>query len=407
MSSSLPINASLASALALHGGTNSNNGRNSSVASMTGGGSTNKKMSIHALKVHPSLPWVAYLAEEKQTTVVNSQRLVVQQYNRSQGPRHKTPHSSTTDPTILAALPMEKLPPHINRFRQSKSKSSKITNHPMTLATLGPLQSITFLDREALFWQTRRKYGAQTNLEIGGAAVVDQEEEELVLHADLDLNNVEGGMGRGLCLSLQFSRLLVILRFNKTVASCAKDSTDLFTVLCCLEGARESGKEAKIQYTPTSAAIPLTSSVVVYGCSDGAMRFHNLVPNMLYSPKMEPSLLSSPSSSSEAAKSTKHTRQSIIKSVRGPNGRNDPVVKIVNVDPAYNESKHSRGETPIETPTTVSDETTLVLSSRLLTVCSSGVAFLWDVRIVIDRSSGALRDLNVLPVSCSSGTGFG
>jgi hypothetical protein len=113
------------------------------------------------------------------------------------------------------------------------------------------------------------------------------------------------------------------------------------------------------------------------------------------------------------------SRQSTIKSVRGPNGRNDPVVKILNVDPAYhhddddddddNEGHRRGGGDKSATTTTIgdsssssSDARTLIMRSRILTACGSGVAFLWDVRVAIDRSSGSLRDLTVLPVSSSA-----
>jgi hypothetical protein len=101
-----------------------------------------------------------------------------------------------------------------------------------------------------------------------------------------------------------------------------------------------------------------------------------------------------------------------IKSVRGPNGRNDPVVHILNVDPAYyhdddtddgmkSTANGGGGDSTTNTNTTniTSDYRTLVMRSRIITVCGSGVAFLWDVRVSIDRSTGSLRDLTVLPVS--------
>ena len=435
----LTMNASLASALALHGvAKNKSNNEFPTPA----GWNTRKKTSIHALTVHPSLSRVAYLEEEEtvisilpnytnvptnkrnrgsspksakaEPSSTKSQRLVIQQYNNH---IHEILNGRRSQNSVLASVPMEKLPPQINKFRQPKSKSSKITNQPLTLASLGPLQSITFLDRDALFWQTRRQYGRLTNLDISTSALMnsgseEMNEEEAVLYSDSDMNNVDGIMGKGLCLGLQFERVLVVLQFNNN-----HSADDQITVLCCLEGQRtnaSSGKEIKVQYTPTSSAVPITNSIVVYGCSDGAMRFHNLVPSMLYSSKDNASgtaVFSLPSSSSSSIGGVggkpynKQTRQATIKSVRGPNGRNDPVVKIVNVDPAYNEVKQSKENlssipTPDENGTgTYSDYTTLVIRSRLLTVCASGVAYLWDVHVLIDRASGALRDMNVLPVS--------
>jgi len=417
------------------------NGRQSSSSA-----NTRKKTSVRALVMHPSLPRIAYMAEEtivsggpsqpinqskknksprsgsapspsQQTTTVKHQHLIIQQFNRNHGFNENIIHNKNSN-DILATLPMENLPLAINKFRQPKSKSSKVTQHPFTLASLGPLQSISFLDCAALFWATRRHYGSLSNLERA-ASMMNREKNDIVLRADYDPSNVAatgdyGGMGYGLCLGLQFSRALVLVRFhNNPKASSPNNSTsehERFIVLCCLEGQRQtSGKDTKVQYTPTSAPLPISNSVVVYGCSDGAMRFHNLVPSLLYSTKMDlvtTPLSSNSSSSSSVGKSSKQTRQSTIKSVRGPNGRNDPVVQIVNVDPAYHASSHLRGDTTtaVGIPTQVggeagneSDDVNLILRSRILTVCASGVAFLWDVHITLDRSSGALRDLNVLP----------
>jgi len=406
---------------------------------------TQKTSNIRALEVHPSLPLIAYLEEELSTTnvpsptnkrssrgspptsaaasnnnthtsAVKSQRLVIQQYNR-----HGTSVSNnSTGGNILASVSLNKLPSYINQYRQHKSKSYKITNSNFTLSSLGQLQSITFLDRNALFWHTRRQYGFLSNLKESSSGFLEGEQKQpIVLHADSDLNNVNGIMGKSLCLGLQFDNVLVVLQFNNNTTNTTAEEQDEITILCCLEGQRtSSGKDLKVQYTPTSAFVPVTNSIVVYGCSDGAMRFYNLVPSMLYSSKVEQhqgagvvsASPSSPTSTTSSIGSSKQTRQSTVKSVRGPNGRNDPVVKIINVDPLYNISTSSKqssliptpqGNNDAETKSDDQDDATLVLHSRLLTVCASGVAFLWDVHVMIDRATGALRDLNVLPVSIS------
>jgi len=364
------------------------------------------KTSIQALSIHPSLPLVAYLAEDTASDfgarnkskpgstslqpTVKTSRLVIQKFNRNV---ENIDSLASSQGNVIATLPMKDLPQHINRFRQPKTKTSKISSQPFTLATLGSLKSITFLDRDALFWQTRRKYGTQSNLDASNAS-------DTVL--DVNANKCgKGMMGQGLCLGLQYTSVLIILQINDT-------HSDPFTVLSCLEGQRalsNNGKDYVTQYVPTSAALPVTNSIIIYGCSDGAMRFHSLVPSMIYNSKPDTLSFSESSSSSpineSEVKSPKNSRQATIKSVRGPNGRNDPVVKIVNVDPAYNENYHNEQDTvPAHiggNAVTVSNATTLVLSSRLLTVCASGVAFLWQVDISIDRASGTLRDLNVLP----------
>jgi len=403
-----------------------------------------KTSNIRALEVHPSLPQIAYLEEElistpnvpsptnkrssrvsptsaaaannsTPQTAIKSQRLVIQQYNRHSASVSNY-NNNNTGGNILASISLNKLPSYINQYRQHKSKSYKITNSNFTLSSLGQLQSITFLDRNALFWYTRRQYGSLSNLKESSCGGLEGElKQPIVLHADSDLNNVNGIMGKGLCLGLHFDNVLVVLQFNNT--KIIAEEQDEITILCCLEGQRtSSGKDLKVQYTPTSAFVPITNSIVVYGCSDGAMRFYNLVPSMLYSSKVDQhqgsgvvsSSPSSPTSTTSSIGSSKQTRQSTVKSVRGPNGRNDPVVKIINVDPLYNISTNSKqasliptsqGSNDAETKSDDQDDATLVLHSRLLTVCASGVAFLWDVHVMIDRATGALRDLNVLPVS--------
>lgn len=399
MGYSLPLHPSLAAALA-------------APQTTTQQQSFGRKTRIQALSIHPSLPQVAFLAEDTSEFGARSKskpgsasiplsskssQLVVQKFNRDE---QNVDSLLSSHSDVIAAISMNDLPEHINRFRQPKSKTSKISNQPFTLATLGSLKSITFLDKDALFWQTRRKYGAQSNLNASTASVT-------VL--DVNGNKCEKGLGQGLCVGLQFNSALVVLEINDPQQF---GSNDPFTVLCCLEGQRalsNNGKDYVTQHVPTSEVLPVTNSIIVYGCSDGAMRFHSLVPSMIYASKRDTlsftSEESSTSSSSQinesAVKSTKNSRQATIKSVRGPNGRNDPVVKIINLDPAYNEIYHHEedavpahigGNTP-----TVSNNTTLVLTSRLLTVCASGVAFLWQVDISIDRASGTLRDLNVLP----------
>ena len=401
MGTSLPFNPSLAAALAANGAdvTKQQQQQQSGIGTKT---------RIQALVIHPSLPRVAYLAEDtvidfgarnknkpgsaslQQRTVKTSQ-IVIRKYNRDV---ENIGNLASSQGNVIATLPMNDLPQLINRFRQHKSKTSKISSQPFTLATLGSLKSITFLDRDALFWQTRRKYGTQSNLDASNTA------SETVL--DVNAHKYDKGMmGQGLCLGLQYSSLLVILQINDA-------QSDPFTVLSCLEGQRalsNNGKDYVTQHEPTSAALPVTNSIIVYGCSDGAMRFHSLAPSMIYHSKSDTLSFAEASSSSpineSEVKSSKNSRQATIKSVRGPNGRNDPVVKIVNVDPVYNENYNNEQDiVPAHiggNSATVSNAKALVLSCRILAVCASGVAFLWQVDISIDRASGTLRDLNVLP----------
>jgi hypothetical protein len=397
---------------------------------------------VLCMSMHPSLPRWAYLEEwdeevkgleppspsfkrmtasskssKSTSTMTKRSRLVVREYSRIR-PRDAVvvaiDGDSDDSNLTLASLSMEKLTSHIDQFRLSRRKGgrslSQKTNDQSSLPSVGILTSVTFLDSNAMHWGTRRGRGAVSDMDL--TVTIDEENTDGSTANDFlfDADDIAASviatttsstltMGRGLCLGLQFTRAIVLVRLGDRGKKC--------TILCCLEGQQSSSsassggaKNAAAGggglWIPTSAPLPISTSVFVYGCSDGAMRFHDLAPSS--------GRISSSSSSIGSG-----GRQSTIKSVRGPNGRSDPVVAILNIDPAYdyNDNDEKRKSTiPLDSNTapSVTDNYTLVLCSRILTVCGSGVAFVWDVNVSIDRSTGTLRDLTVLPVSSGNPT---
>jgi hypothetical protein len=418
-------------------------------------GTTFANAKVLCMAMHPSLPRVAYLEEwdeevkelespspsfkritassksSKATfTTTNTtrkrSRLVVREYShiRSRDAVVVAIDDNNSDDSnlTLASMSMDKLSLHIDQYRSSRRKggtrslSQKINDQSSSsLPSVGILTSLTFLDSNAMHWETRRGRGAVSDMDL--TVTIDEEMEDGIISTandirfDVDDDIIAASvtatassstftMGRGLCLGLQFTRALVLLRLGERGAKC--------TILCCLEGQRSSSsassggaKNAAAvaggggQWIPTSAPLPISTSVFVYGCSDGAMRFHDLAP-------------SSKLSTTGRNSSSSGGRQSTIKSVRGPNGRSDPVVAILNIDPVYDYNNNDeRRKSMIPSPKaldsntvpSLSDNNTLVLCSRILTVCGSGVAFVWDVHVSIDRSTGTMCDLTVLPVS--------
>lgn len=394
---------------------------------------------VLCMSVHPSLPRLAYLEEwdevkgleppspsfirmtasskssKATSTMTKRSRLVVREYSRIR-PRDAVvvaiDGDSDDSDLTLASLSMEKLTSHIDQFRSSRRKGgrslSQKTNDQSSLPSVGILTSVTFLDSNAMHWGTRRGRGAVSDMDL--TVTIDEENTDGSTANDFlfDADDIAASviatttsstlsMGRGLCLGLQFTRALVLVRLGDRGKKC--------TILCCLEGQQSSSSASSGGaagggglWIPTSAPLPISTSVFVYGCSDGAMRFHDLAP-------------SSKRISSSSSSIGSGGRQSTIKSVRGPNGRSDPVVAILNIDPAYdyNDNDEKRKSTiPLDSNTapSVTDNYTLVLCSRILTVCGSGVAFVWDVNVSIDRSTGTLRDLSVLPVSSGNPTSF-
>ena len=348
--------------------------------------------SVVALAHHPSLPRVAYVSEEVESAgagggrppAIVRQTLVVSRHGST-----STPSRGERGEELLATLPLEKLPGRLDGFRRGRHGRSTAGEAPVTLATLGPIKSITFLDRDAVHWSTcRRRDGSGSDffdvspLDCGGVVRTPA--------PVADAGGPRGGaMGTGVVVGLQFARSLAVLRLGPSSGGDGGGPE----VLCFLEGQRSSGKAGRPGHRPTSPPLPVTESVFVYGCSDGAMRFHNLVPGTVRT---------------ESGGKAVATRQSTVKSVRGPNGRNDHVCRVVCVDVAHRggdersgvASKGDEDEESSHLGSAVGDGNgALSLRTRLVTVCASGVAYAWDVRYSVDRASGTLRDLNVLPVS--------
>jgi hypothetical protein len=396
-------------------------------------------------------------------------RLVIRRASASSSPPiDNESHMHRNNNTALVSISTMDLYAHIDEYRRgilagrSRRRKDDVSNDASSAgdaSLLGKLISLTFLDDDAMYWTTRRMRGTSSNLDMsstmivagdtidcnpagaeggghfddfrsrgsmGGSSSASYSNTNATTNISTTATVTKTAMGGGLCLGLQFERGLVLSRFDhdydgsgtRTRSGMKTDAntTDkTCTILCCLEGQRAdivrgvggqhprgTSSSGGGGHVPTSPPLPISASVFVYGCSDGAMRYHDL---------------SGISSSSTNTTTTIGRKPSTtIKSVRGPNGRNDPVVRILNVDPAYwndddidddtisttNNGGGDGGDAMnkyTNTRNATSDHRTLVMRSRILTVCGSGVAFLWEVRVSIDRSTGSLRDLAVLPVS--------
>ena len=102
--SALTMNASLASALAQHGAKNKSNNE----PPTSGSRNTRKKISIHALTVHPSLPRVAYLEEETVIISILSNTNVPTNKRKGSSPKAEK-SSSTTKSQRLVVIHMKEI----------------------------------------------------------------------------------------------------------------------------------------------------------------------------------------------------------------------------------------------------------------------------------------------------------
>ena len=131
---------------------------------------------------------------------------------------------------------------------------------------------------------------------------------------------------------------------------------------------------------PTSPAVPITASILAIGCADGTVRFYDM-------DRRDGG--GSSSNSIKNATSSAGGAGTIIKSVRGPNGRTDPVVRVVNVNSDSLSNPNSAGDDK---------------AARILTVCASGVAYLWEIFVSIstaaDSLGGSTTRLKINPPVC-------
>ena len=218
-----------------------------------------------------------------------------------------------------------------------------------TAKNMGRIVSVRFLDRHTIHWNMR-------------AGMIPSKAENFDLNA----------------LIIQFHSRIVVYSFEPVPFSItghakSKLNTNDNMILADITSSKLN------KSNPTSTAIPaLLSFVLAIGCSDGTMRFYDMI-----------------------------TRK-VIKSVRGPNGRNDPVVKIIGVN-SYNYSSpfsfgdlntndletidksmnslslQKRDNLDMMTMSNMNSQKTII-RSRVVTVCSAGSAFLWELIVTMDEN---------------------
>ena len=104
---------------------------------------------------------------------------------------------------------------------------------------------------------------------------------------------------------------------------------------------------------PSSYAIPISENILAYGCYDGGIRFYNML------------------------------KRQQAKACLGPNGRTNPIVKMVNANP---QQSHFSSR------------------PRLISACVSGTAYLWELDISIDLPSGEINHFDIPPpLACFDG----
>ena len=94
---------------------------------------------------------------------------------------------------------------------------------------------------------------------------------------------------------------------------------------------------------PSSFPIPITESIIAYGCYDGGIRFYDFI------------------------------RRKQVKAALGPNGRENPIVRVINASTTDN------------------------ALPRIISVCATGIAYLGVLDLSIDLDTGEVLNFDIPP----------
>ncbi len=216
-----------------------------------------------------------------------------------------------------------------------------------TCVNLGYITSIQFMDKQVLFYNSGKSHHLDPSHDSYNAMpylVLKFPKGILIYHHNGYVNvNSNASVGR----------TTIIPNKNTTMSSQGLPFSPVMDIT-----------QSKLNSaTPTSKPTPiLSTNLLAIGCSDGAMRFFSLV------------------------------ERRVVKSVRGPNGRNDPVVGIVSVNIWSDKDNHARSGTKNHNLGTSSGVATGSNGRgtggnilRIATVCSSGSAYVWELQVEFNR----------------------
>jgi len=211
---------------------------------------------------------------------------------------------------------------------------------PYTVQMLGAVQRISFLSRDAIRRVVPPGYVREDKPSIGGGS---------------------NGMQR---LMIGFRRCVVVVSVfhlkNQRKDECARGVQVMAYIgPDDLDEYEQDEKARKRQ--PSSYPVPISENILAYGCYDGGIRFYDIV------------------------------RRKQAKSALGPNGRGNPIVRVINANGAQSDCV-----SPLDGryDTTTASQTIL---PRLLSVCATGVAYLWELDLSIDLDNGEVLYFDIPP----------
>ncbi|KAL7514397.1 hypothetical protein ACHAXN_011780 [Cyclotella atomus] len=296
---------------------------------------TDNGIEVGVVEIHPALHnRIAYATRSRseQNHDLGEELVVIQDFNEA---RHTAnPVADPDDGRVIACFSLDDLVSALNDFQKTHSHAKEELPHlsinaiaswtdPITVQTLGAVQHLSFLDREAI--RTTAAYGyVKDRPSTDGIYKLLVGFRRCIVSVTLfRTKNQEESHARGL-----------------SVQAYIGDFDDLY------EGATKAKKKL-----PASFAVPISEHIVAFGCYDGGLRFYDLL------------------------------QRKYVKSALGPNGRNNPIVRVMNTNPIIDSG----------------DVTPQTITPKICCACASGVAYLWELDLSIDVMTGEILYFNIPP----------
>ena len=313
-----------------------------------------EKIQVGVIEIHPNNEKIAYATRRRSDHCrdLGKELIVVQDINRSGDTTsaNETEDATTAANSRICSFTLRDLIKHLNQFRADNYLASisnlknaeqilkgghldavtSLTVPLLSVQLLGAVQNISFFDRDALHYTVAPG---------------------LIAYCDGYSNDAthENHVAR-LCIG--FRRCMVVLSI---LTSSYNNHNELHVeAYIGPENVDEYENVDKIQKRqPSSFAIPISEYILAYGCYDGGIRFYDI------------------------------NKRQQAKACLGPNGRANPIVKMVNANP---KSSHSFSR------------------PRIVSTCVSATAYLWELDISIDLPTGLINHFDIPPpLACFDG----
>ena len=251
----------------------------------------------------------------------------------------------------LAQGKMDTIKNSNSKIYSSNSSSQTIQQIQQTMRAFGFIKSIQFMDLHILQQHTGRSSINSRNDCRGNSPPY------LILHFD---NHI----------------LLYPIGYNSptpnTMTSSPSSTTSPINEIIEIS-AKSTLNKSKIS---SNHVIPIISNnLLAIGCSDGAMRFYSIMD------------------------------QKVVKSVRGPNGKSDPVVGVISLNQwDWSSMQNDHLEDYYYYHDDDDDENKNHRSSNntyltwIMTICASGTAYIWELQVGFhDSTPGQVKKFNIRP----------